>query len=155
MVMLSKMEALNSVTLCGTTPSCARTHVGSSAFISRPSSSTRPREGSYSRVNSVTSVDLPAPEAPTTATHSPATTDKLTPRRAVRCGLEGYAKCKSTAITAPEHDAGLDRALTTRLDGAPSREKSLAAASLAWLTPRQLGTKWPSAWLPMTTPRTV
>ena len=48
-----------------------------------PSSQTAPALGSSSPASSASSVDLPAPEAPTTATVSPAATERLTSSRMV------------------------------------------------------------------------
>src|SRR5688572_17834567 len=55
----------------------------SSAESSTPSSQTLPALGSSSPARSARSVDFPAPEAPTTATVSPAATARLTSSRMV------------------------------------------------------------------------
>ena len=54
-----------------TIATCARSHSSAQSRASRPSISTRPATGSWKRAMSAPSVDLPAPEGPTTATHSP------------------------------------------------------------------------------------
>ncbi len=48
---------------------------------STPSSVTLPSPGSYSRSSRCSSVDLPQPDAPTSATVRPSGTEKLTPSR--------------------------------------------------------------------------
>ena len=49
-------------------------------LTSTPSSSTRPSEGSISRVSSLAKVDLPEPVSPTIATRVPAAMSRVTSR---------------------------------------------------------------------------
>eukprot|EP00962_Isochrysis_galbana_P017700 scaffold5089_cov127-Isochrysis_galbana.AAC.2 len=67
---------------CGTYPNCRLSQSRSRPRRSRPSSSTCPAAGSYSRSRSLTRDDLPDPEGPQMATVSPARTRRETPRSA-------------------------------------------------------------------------
>ena len=70
--MFSAMVALNRNVSCGTKPICRRSSAGSSLRRSMPSSSTAPPVGSNSRGSRFTSVLLPEPVWPTTASVVPA-----------------------------------------------------------------------------------
>ena len=74
---LSRSVAENSRVSCVTMPKRSRSACRSHARRSRPSIAMLPESGVYSPASSRASVDLPEPEAPTIATHSPAATSKL------------------------------------------------------------------------------
>lgn len=78
--MLSRMERLNSVFSCSTTPICCRSEVVSTMAMSCPSISTRPRSGTYRRCTSLVSVLLPDPERPTMPITSPGAIASEIPR---------------------------------------------------------------------------
>ena len=74
--MLSWIVAANSRLSCRTTLACARSEASVYSRMSRPSISTRPAVGSYSRRMKLTKVDFPLPDGPTNATCCPASTSQ-------------------------------------------------------------------------------
>ena len=66
----------------GVAPDRTAKPCSSSLEISRPSMKTRPELGLSSAPTMLRSVLLPEPDAPTTATNSPGSTQKSTPRKA-------------------------------------------------------------------------
>ena len=66
--------------------------------MSWPSTVTVPSSGVSSPASSESSVDLPLPDGPTTATNSPRATERLASRSA-RTGVESRSKVRTTRLT--------------------------------------------------------
>mmetsp|Transcript_6204 Transcript_6204/g.16202 ORF Transcript_6204/g.16202 Transcript_6204/m.16202 type:complete len:247 (+) Transcript_6204:230-970(+) len=124
--MFSSRLRSKSLASCGTTATCARSHAGSSCSSDTPSSSTEPAEGWSSRASELASVDLPLPEAPTSAMEVPASIRSETPRSAsgVLAPSAGFPPPAGFPPSAREAGAEIpspppDRRLTTELAGEP------------------------------------
>ncbi len=68
-------------------------------FTSPPSTSTRPEVGRSSPAISRSSVDLPQPERPSTATNSPVLIDRLTSRSAGTAPVRDANVCDTSSIS--------------------------------------------------------
>ncbi len=80
----SRTVPSNRIDSCGTTDTNRRYVRRSRVFMSAPSSSIRPEVGRMKPMTRLSTVDFPAPDAPTSAMVSPGATDRSKSRTAGR-----------------------------------------------------------------------
>eukprot|EP00047_Mylnosiga_fluctuans_P023111 m.132269 g.132269 ORF g.132269 m.132269 type:complete len:330 (-) comp9484_c1_seq3:1396-2385(-) len=99
--MLREIDVLNRRGSCSTAPMCLRRLSVSTVLASTPSTRIRPLVGSYMRCSSCSTVDLPDPDIPTSATVEPAGICSEKFSRIVMSGREGYENDTFSNVMSP------------------------------------------------------